>query len=188
MTVLTRVLCTSHNTATEGSTRASSYQSCDVSVCPNAPKNIHTPRLQWWQMWRSTRSRYDQLRSRFPSAVNICQLLPPFRNSGSSQRTPLSNNPWMIAGSIISFSSISRTFGPMTSWANRLTVSRSIFSSSVKFQRERGVSIAGRVISWTLSLTGVVESARRRREGAVGLRRRELLRSTRESMLGEFRI
>jgi hypothetical protein len=72
----------------------------------------------------------------------------------------------MISGSITSFSSISLTLGAITSCANRLTtvsvasqadhgsyncspVSRSISSSSVKFHKDTGVSIAGRVISCT---------------------------------------
>lgn len=40
MTVLTRVLCTSHNTATEGSTRASSYQSCGALAFTVLPKRF----------------------------------------------------------------------------------------------------------------------------------------------------
>ena len=39
----------------------------------------------------------------------------------SHQRTPCSYNPLMMDGSIISFSSISRTLGAITSFANRLT-------------------------------------------------------------------
>jgi hypothetical protein len=80
------------------------------------------------------------------------------------RHTPFSNRPLMTSGSICSFSSISLTFGPITSSAYRLTnrcqlvraslrshqsspVSLSIFSSSVKFHKLSGVSMAGRVIS-----------------------------------------
>jgi len=88
----------------------------------------------------------------------------------------------MISGSITSFSSISLTLGAMTSWAYRLTVgqsgyaavdkidspvSRSISSSSVKFHSETGVSISGRVISWTPLTT--LETWSERRDGtAIG--------------------
>lgn len=67
-------------------------------------------------------------------------------------RTPCSNSPFMMSGSIISFSSISRTLGPTTSDAKRRTIvcqtsssemqlggspdSCSISSSSVKVSNE----------------------------------------------------
>jgi len=61
---------------------------------------------------------------------------PPSSDGISMPINPCSNNPFIISGSIISFSSISRTFGATTSFANRRTESRNISSSSERVSKE----------------------------------------------------
>ena len=54
-------------------------------------------------------------------------------------RTPCSNNPLMTSGSIVSFSSISRTFGATTSFANRRTVTMMGIPDSQRFRKDGGL-------------------------------------------------